>query len=68
MAGENSEVWFITPATGGTGAKIVKAALASDDQVVAAGPKTVEEALGSSDSLLAIALDVTLGRPHDHSD
>jgi NAD(P)-dependent dehydrogenase (short-subunit alcohol dehydrogenase family) len=56
-----SKVWFITGATRGIGAEIAKAALASGNQVIATGRKLEEitKALGISDNLLPVALDVT---------
>ncbi|HEX5342937.1 MAG TPA: SDR family NAD(P)-dependent oxidoreductase, partial [Duganella sp.] len=56
-----ANTWFITGATRGLGKAIAQAALAAGHNVVATGrDKTgVEAALGSSDRLLALALDVT---------
>ncbi|MCQ4095361.1 oxidoreductase [Erwinia persicina] len=56
-----SKVWFITGATRGIGADIAKAALAEGDKVVATGrqKESVTRALGSSEHLLALSLDVT---------
>jgi len=56
-----SKVWFITGATRGIGADIAKAALAAGDKVVATGrqKESVTRALGSSEHLLALSLDVT---------
>ncbi|MGW6447025.1 oxidoreductase [Lentzea sp. NPDC055074] len=54
-------VWFVTGASRGLGLEIVKAALTRGDRVVATArdPRTIEEALGRSDNLLALPLDVT---------
>lgn len=56
-----SKVWFVTGATRGIGSETAKAALAAGNNVVATGRKAdaVRKALGSSEHLLAIALDVT---------
>ena len=56
-----SKVWFITGATRGIGAEIAKAALAAGNQVVATGrkPQAATQALGTSEDLLPVALDVT---------
>jgi NAD(P)-dependent dehydrogenase (short-subunit alcohol dehydrogenase family) len=53
--------WFITGASRGFGALIAAEALAAGDQVVATArnPETVTQALGTSDRLLAVKLDVT---------
>lgn len=62
MSKQQSErVWFITGASRGLGAELVKAALAAGDRVVATArnPQSVEEAFGASDLLLPLALDVT---------
>jgi NAD(P)-dependent dehydrogenase (short-subunit alcohol dehydrogenase family) len=55
------KVWFITGANRGIGAEIAKAALAAGHHVIATARRqeTVEAALGSSDALLALALDIT---------
>ena len=55
------KVWFITGATRGIGAEIAKAALAAGNQVVATGrkPEATTQALGTSEDLLPVALDVT---------
>jgi len=59
MAGK--KVWFITGAGRGLGVDIAKAALAAGHAVVATGrdPKKVTAALGESDDLLAVKLDIT---------
>lgn len=59
MAGK--KVWFITGAGRGLGVDIAKAALAAGHAVVATGrdPKKVTAALGESDNLLAVKLDIT---------
>lgn len=58
---ERKKVWFITGAGRGLGADIAKAALAAGHSVVATGrdPKKVIAALGESDNLLAVKLDIT---------
>jgi len=57
----SKKVWFITGAGRGLGIDIAKAALAAGHSVVATGrdPKKVTAALGESDNLLAIKLDIT---------
>src|SRR5437763_16973131 len=59
------DVWLITGAGRGLGLDIAKAALAAGHAVVATGrdPAKVAAALGHSDSLLPVKLDVT--RPQD---
>ena len=59
MAGK--KVWFITGAGRGLGVDIAKAALAAGHSVVATGrdPGKVMAALGESDNLLAVKLDIT---------
>ena len=54
-------VWFITGAGRGLGLDIAKAALAAGHQVVATGRDTdkVAKAVGQSDNLLVVKLDVT---------
>ena len=54
-------VWFITGASRGFGALMVKEALAAGDSVVATArnPKTVIDQFGDHPNLLAVALDVT---------
>src|SRR5580693_5990035 len=56
-----SNVWFITGAGRGMGVDIAKAALAAGYDVVATGRSTdkVAEALGQSDHLLIVKLDIT---------
>ena len=56
-----SNVWFVTGAGRGMGLDIAKAALAAGHQVVASGRNTdkVAKALGQSDNLLVVKLDVT---------
>jgi NAD(P)-dependent dehydrogenase (short-subunit alcohol dehydrogenase family) len=58
---DKSKVWFITGAGRGMGVDIAKAALASGNKVVATGRDTdkVAKALGDSENLLAVKLDVT---------
>src|SRR5437868_1557747 len=57
----NRKVWFITGAGRGMGVDIAKAALAAGDAVVASGRDSgrVSKALGRSNDLLAVKLDVT---------
>src|SRR5881296_552812 len=57
----NKKVWFITGASRGMGADFAKAALAAGHAVVASGRDSdqVSEALGQSNDLLAVKLDVT---------
>ena len=54
-------VWLITGAGRGMGVDIVKAALAAGHAVIATGrdPQKVTSALGASDDLLAVKLDIT---------
>ena len=61
----NKKVWFITGAGRGMGADFAKAALAAGHAVVATGrnSEAVSKALGHSDGLLTVTLDVT--RPTD---
>ena len=56
-----NKTWLITGAGRGMGADIAKAALAAGHNVVATGrnPDAVAEALGDSDQLLVVKLDVT---------
>ncbi len=58
---KNKKVWFITGAGRGMGVDIAKAALAAGHAVVATGRDTnaVEKAVGKSDDLLIVKLDVT---------
>src|SRR6476469_8269251 len=60
-----SKVWFITGAARGMGVDIARAALAAGNAVVATGRNTdaVTQAIGESDDLLVVKLDVT--RPED---
>ena len=55
------KIWFITGAGRGMGVDIAKAALAAGNAVVATGrdPDAVAKAVGESDDLLAVMLDVT---------
>jgi NAD(P)-dependent dehydrogenase (short-subunit alcohol dehydrogenase family) len=55
------KVWFITGAGRGMGTDIAKAALAAGHAVVATGrnPDKVTQAVGESEDLLAVRLDVT---------
>ncbi|MFL6289807.1 MAG: SDR family NAD(P)-dependent oxidoreductase [Thermoanaerobaculia bacterium] len=57
----NRKVWFITGAGRGMGVDFAKAALAAGHAVVASGRDrdAVAKALGQSDDLLAVELDVT---------
>ena len=57
----SSNVWFITGAGRGLGLDIAKAALAAGHQVVATGrnPEKVAKAVGDSENLLVVKLDVT---------
>src|SRR6476659_3602419 len=57
----NKEILFITGASRGMGADFAKAALAAGHAVVASGRETdrVSKALGQSNNLLAVKLDVT---------
>ncbi len=61
----DKQVWFITGAGRGMGVNIAQAALAAGNAVVATGrnPATVTQAIGESEDLLAVQLDVT--RPED---
>jgi NAD(P)-dependent dehydrogenase (short-subunit alcohol dehydrogenase family) len=61
----NKKVWFISGAGRGMGVDIARAALAAGYAVVATGRDTdaVAQALGTSDDLLVVKLDVT--RPAD---
>jgi NAD(P)-dependent dehydrogenase (short-subunit alcohol dehydrogenase family) len=57
----SNNVWFITGAGRGLGLDVAKAALAAGHQVVATGrnPEKVAKAVGASDNLLVVKLDVT---------
>ena len=57
----NKKIWFITGAGRGMGADFAKAALAAGHSVVASGRDTdrVSKALGPSNDLLPVRLDVT---------
>jgi NAD(P)-dependent dehydrogenase (short-subunit alcohol dehydrogenase family) len=57
----DKQVWFITGAGRGMGACFTRAALAAGNAVVATGRRAdvVSEAVGSSEDLLAVKLDVT---------
>src|SRR6059036_3425275 len=57
----NRKIWFITGASRGMGADFAKAALAAGHAVVASGRDNdvVSKALGQSNDLLAVKLDVT---------
>ncbi|PUB19818.1 short-subunit dehydrogenase [Promicromonospora sp. AC04] len=62
---ENKKVWLVTGAGRGMGTDIAKAALAAGHQVVATGrnPEAVAKAVGESDDLLVVRLDLT--KPED---
>ncbi|APG93159.1 SDR family NAD(P)-dependent oxidoreductase [Sinorhizobium americanum] len=57
----SDNVWFITGAGRGLGLDIAKAALAAGHKVVATGrnPERVAKAIGASDNLFVVKLDVT---------
>src|SRR6266702_3882742 len=57
----NKKIWFITGAGRGMGVDFAKAALAAGHAVVASGRDrdAVSNALGQSDDLLTVKLDVT---------
>jgi NAD(P)-dependent dehydrogenase (short-subunit alcohol dehydrogenase family) len=57
----SKKTWFITGAGRGMGVEFAKAALAAGHNVVATGrnPDAIREALGPTDELLAVKLDVT---------
>ena len=57
----SNKVWFITGAGRGMGASLTRAALAAGNAVAATGrrPEAVVKAVGESDQLLAMRLDVT---------
>ena len=56
-----SKVWFITGATRGIGAALVRAALGAGERVVATGrhPERVSQELGTMERFLSVCLDVT---------
>ena len=58
---QGKQVWMITGAGRGMGVDIAKAALAAGHAVIATGrdPQRVEAAVGASEDLLTVALDVT---------
>ena len=60
----DKKTWFITGAGRGMGVDFAKAALAAGHNVVATGrnPDAVAQALGDSDALLVLKLDVTSGQ------
>jgi len=60
----DKKTWFITGASRGMGVDFAKAALAAGHTVVATGrnPDAVADALGDSDDLLVVKLDVTSGQ------
>jgi NAD(P)-dependent dehydrogenase (short-subunit alcohol dehydrogenase family) len=60
----DKKTWFITGAGRGMGVDFAKAALAAGHNVVATGrnPAAVAQALGDSDELLVVRLDVTSGQ------
>src|SRR3989442_6794621 len=57
----NKKIWFITGATRGMGVDFAKAALAAGHAAVGTGrdPDAVAKAVGESDDLLVVKLDVT---------
>jgi NAD(P)-dependent dehydrogenase (short-subunit alcohol dehydrogenase family) len=65
MTGAKKKVWLITGAARGMGLDFARAVLAAGDSLVATGRDTARlaEALGSSNDLLTVKLDVT--RPAD---
>ena len=58
----DKKVWLITGAGRGMGADIARAALAAGKAIVATGrdPDRIAAALGQSDNLLSVKLDVTI--------
>jgi NADP-dependent 3-hydroxy acid dehydrogenase YdfG len=58
---DKKKIWFITGASRGMGADFAKAALVAGHAVVASGRDSdrVSKALGQSNDLLAVKLDVT---------
>ncbi len=63
----DKKTWFITGAGRGMGVDFAKAALAAGHNVIATGrdPDTVAQAVGDSDRLLVVKLDVTSGQDAD---
>jgi NAD(P)-dependent dehydrogenase (short-subunit alcohol dehydrogenase family) len=63
----DKKTWFITGGGRGMGVDFAKAALAAGHNVVATGrnPDAVAQALGDSDDLLVVTLDVTSGQDAD---
>ena len=61
MAETSSQVWLITGANRGLGAAIAKTALQAGHRVVATArrPETITQAIGTSENLLTVQLDVT---------
>jgi NAD(P)-dependent dehydrogenase (short-subunit alcohol dehydrogenase family) len=61
----DKKTWFITGAGRGMGVDFAKAALAAGHNLIATGrnPDAVAQALGDSDDLLVVKLDIT--SPHD---
>src|SRR6266542_955441 len=57
----SNKVWFITGASRGLGLEITRSVLNAGNKVVATArsPKAIEEALGTSENLLVLKLDVT---------
>jgi NAD(P)-dependent dehydrogenase (short-subunit alcohol dehydrogenase family) len=57
---KNQKVWFVTGAGRGMGVDITRAALAAGHAIVATGrnPDTVAKAIGASEDLLVVKLDV----------
>ena len=57
----NKKIWFITGASRGMGGDFAKAALTAGHAVVASGRESaaVSKALGQSNDLLTVKLDVT---------
>lgn len=61
MSEVEKQVWFVTGAGRGLGTDIAKAALEAGHAVVATGrnPESVKEAVGESEDLLVVKLDIT---------